>query len=258
MSATAIPTRQPEKPTQKVNYLTNGHSIRSWLLTEDHKRIAILYLISVSFFFMLGGFAAGLIRLELTSPAGVILESETYNKVFSAHGVIMVFLFLVIAIPAVFGNFFVPLMIGARDLAFPRLNLFSWYLYNLGGAFILWGMIGGGVDGGWTFYPPYSSMYSNTQVNTVLIGIFIGGFSSITTGVNLVATVHKMRCPGMTWFRMPLFVWAIYATSVIILLGTPVVAITLLLLVFERMFHLPIFSPELGGDQVLIQHMFWF
>ena len=258
MSATAIPTRQPEKPTQKVNYLTNGHSIRSWLLTEDHKRIAILYLISVSFFFMLGGFAAGLIRLELTSPAGVILESETYNKVFSAHGVIMVFLFLVIAIPAVFGNFFVPLMIGARDLAFPRLNLFSWYLYNLGGAFILWGMIGGGVDGGWTFYPPYSSMYSNTQVNTVLIGIFIGGFSSITTGVNLVATVHKMRCPGMTWFRMPLFVWAIYATSVIILLGTPVVAITLLLLVFERMFHLPIFSPELGGDPVLFQHMFWF
>ncbi|WP_309714547.1 cbb3-type cytochrome c oxidase subunit I, partial [Armatimonas sp.] len=231
---------------------------RSWLLTEDHKRISILYLISVSFFFMLGGFAAGLIRLELTSPAGVILESETYNKVFSAHGVIMVFLFLVIARPAVFGNFFVPLMIGARDLAFPRLNLFSWYLYNLGGAFILWGMIGGGVDGGWTFYPPYSSMYSNTQVNTVLIGIFIGGFSSITTGVNLVATVHKMRCPGMTWFRMPLFVWAIYATSVIILLGTPVVAITLLLLVFERMFHLPIFSPELGGDPVLFQHMFWF
>lgn len=258
MSVTAIPTQQPERPTQKLNYLNNGHSIRSWLLTEDHKRISILYLISTTFFFLLGGLAAGLIRLELTSPAGVLLESETYNKVFSAHGVIMVFLFLVIAIPAVFGNFFVPIMIGARDLAFPRLNLFSWYLYNLGGAFVMWGMMAGGVDGGWTFYPPYSSMYSNTQVNTVLIGIFIGGFSSITTGVNLVATVHKMRCPGMTWFRLPLFVWAIYATSVIILLGTPVIAITLLLLVFERMFHLPVFSPELGGDPVLFQHMFWF
>ncbi len=233
MSATAIPTgdlhHEPEEPK---NYLNVSHTIKSWLLTGDHKRIAILYLISTSFFFALGGIAAGLIRYELTSPAGVVLESETYNKVFTSHGVFMIFTFLVVAIPAIFGNFLLPLMVGARDLAFPRLNLLSWYLYMAGGALILWGMLTGGVDTGWTFYTPYSSLYSNTQVTLVIIGIFITGFSSITTAINFIVTTHKMRAPGMTWFRLPLFVWSMYATAVVVLLGTPVNAITLMMVVF--------------------------
>jgi cytochrome c oxidase subunit I len=244
------------RPTH--NYLTNGHSLKSWLLTEDHKRIAMLYLITISFFFFLGSIAVGLVRYELTSPAGNVLESETYNKLFSAHGVIMVFLFLIVAIPAVFGNFLIPIMIGARDMAFPRLNLFSWYLFSAGGFLVLLSMVTGGVDAGWTFYTPYSSLYSNGNISLCLVGIFLGGFSSITTGVNFLVTVHKMRAPGMTWFRLPLFVWAHYATGIIMMLGTPVVAITLLCVVFERTLKLPIFSPELGGDPVLFQHMFWF
>ena len=245
-------------PKPRTNYLTNGHSLRSWLLTEDHKRIAILYLISVSFFFMLGGAFAGMIRYELTSPAGNVLESDAYNRVFTAHGAIMVFLFLLVAVPAVLGNFLVPLMIGARDLAFPRINLLSWYLYTAAGTLILISCVSGGVDAGWTFYTPYSSLYSNSNVSLCLVGVFLGGFSSITTGVNFIATVHRMRAPGMTWFRLPLFVWAQYATGIIMMLGTPVVAITLLCVIFERTFQLPIFSPELGGDPVLFQHMFWF
>lgn len=260
MSSTVITTDGllPKPQAEEVNYLNVEHTISSWLLTGDHKRIAILYLISTTFFFFLGSVAAGLIRYELTSPAGVALESDTYNKVFTAHGVIMVFGFLVVAIPAVFGNFVLPLCIGARDLAFPRLNLGSWYMYMTGGSIILAGMITGGVDTGWTFYTPYSSMYSNTQVSLVLVGIFIAGFSTITTGINFVVTIHKMRAPGMTWFRLPLFVWAMYATSLQMILATPVVAITLLLVVVERTFKLPIFSPELGGDPVLFQHLFWF
>ncbi len=245
-------------PHEEVNYLNNGHTLKSWLLTGDHKRIAMLYLISISVFFFLGSIAAGMIRLELTQPGGTMLESDTYNKAFTAHGVIMIFFFLVPSIPAVFGNFLIPLMIGARDLAFPRLNLLSWYLYMFGGVLMLMGLAGGGVDTGWTFYTPYSSLYSNTQVTITIMGVFVAGFSSILTGLNFIVTIHKMRAPGMTWFRLPLFVWAHYATSVIIILGTPVVAITLLLVAAERLLHVGIFSPELGGDPVLFQHLFWF
>lgn len=258
MSAIGIKPGDAPAEQKEPNYLNVSHTISSWLLTGDHKRIAMLYLVSVTFFFLIGSFAAGLIRLELTSPSGVILESDSYNRAFSTHGVIMVFFFLVVAIPAVFGNFLIPLMIGAKDLAFPRLNLLSWYMYVVGGAIALLGIITGGIDTGWTFYTPYSSMYSNTSVSTVIVGIFLVGFSSIFTGINFIVTVHKMRAPGMTWFRLPLFVWAHYATSVIMVLGTPVVAITLLLVVFERAFKLPVFNPELGGDPVLFQHLFWF
>jgi cytochrome c oxidase subunit I len=247
----------PERPDGE-NYLNVDHSIKSWLLTGDHKRIAILYLISISFFFMLGGIAASLIRIELLSPTGVMLETDTYNKVFTAHGVLMIFFFLIPSIPAVFGNFFIPIMIGARDLAFPRLNLFSWYLYVFAGTLMIIALLTGGVDTGWTFYTPLSSMYSNTQVTLTILAAFIAGFSSIATGINFIVTIHKMRAPGMTWFRLPLFVWAHYATSLIIVLGTPVIAITLLLVVVERVFGMGIFSPELGGDPVLFQHLFWF
>ncbi|MGC8667740.1 MAG: cytochrome c oxidase subunit I [Chthonomonadales bacterium] len=248
----------PEPSEERVNYLNVDHSLKSWLLTLDHKRIAILYMVSISLMFVLGGAAAAMVRLELTSPHGLLLSNETYNKMFSAHGIIMVFFFMVPSIPAVLGNFCLPLMIGCRDLAFPRLNLLSWYLFTIGGIVALAAILSGGVDTGWTFYTPFSSVYSNSNVVATIIGVFIAGFSSIATGLNFIVTVHKMRAPGLTWFRLPLFVWAIYATSVIIVLGTPVVAITLLLVVVERTLHLGIFDPALGGDPVLFQHMFWF
>jgi cytochrome c oxidase subunit 1 len=240
------------------NYLNVSDTVLSWLLTTDHKRIAILYLVSVTLFFALGGLLATLIRLELLTPQGDVMTSENYNRVFTMHGVVMIFLFLIPAIPAVLGNFLVPLMVGARDLAFPRLNLASWYLYMLGGLLATWAMVTGGVDTGWTFYPPYSSSYSTSQVTLTIIGAFIVGFSSIATGINFIVTIHKMRAPGLTWFRLPLFIWAHYATSIIIVLGTPVVAITLLLVVVERVFRLGIFDPQLGGDPILFQHLFWF
>jgi cytochrome c oxidase subunit 1 len=241
-----------------LNYLNNGHSLASWLLTKDHKRIALLYLFTVTFFFFLGGIFATMIRLELLTPAGDLVTSETYNKLFTMHGVIMVFFFLVPSIPATLGNFLIPIMIGAKDLAFPRINLLSWYIAVVGGIFTIAALVSGGVDTGWTFYTPYSTAASNTHVVMTGVGIFIMGFSSILTGLNFIVTVHTMRAPGMTWFRMPLFVWAHYATSIIMILGTPVIAITLLLVVLDRVLHLGIFDPARGGDPVLYQHLFWF
>jgi cytochrome c oxidase subunit I len=243
---------------ERETYLNSSYGLKSWLLTKDHKRIAVLYFITVSIFFAIGGTFAGLIRLELLTPQADLVSSETYNKLFTMHGVIMVFFFLVPSIPATLGNFFLPIMIGARDLAFPRINLLSWYLLIGGGAFAIYAMVSGGVDTGWTFYTPYSTSYSNTYVIATAMGIFIAGFSSILTGLNFVVTVHRMRAPGMTWFRMPLFVWAHYATSLIQILGTPVIAVTLLLVFCERTFHIGIFDPALGGDPVLFQHLFWF
>jgi cytochrome c oxidase subunit 1 len=243
---------------ERETYLNSAYGLKSWLLTKDHKRIAVLYFITISIFFAIGGTFAGLIRLELLTPQGDLVSSETYNKLFTMHGVIMVFFFLIPSIPATLGNFFLPIMIGARDLAFPRINLLSWYLLIAGGGFAVFAMVAGGVDTGWTFYTPYSTSYSNTYVIATAIGIFIAGFSSILTGLNFVVTVHRMRAPGMTWFRMPLFVWAHYATSLIQILGTPVIAVTLLLVLCERSFHIGIFDPALGGDPVLFQHLFWF
>jgi cytochrome c oxidase subunit 1 len=247
-----------EPAAEHPNYLTVSHTVRSWLLTRDHKRIALLYLISISGFFILGGILAGLIRLELLTPQGDLLLSENYNKVFTLHGVIMIFFFLIPSIPAVLGNFLVPIMIGARDLAFPKINLLSWYIYTLGGIFTIVAAVTGGVDTGWTFYTPYSSIYANTNVVLTAVGVFISGFSSILTGLNFIVTIHKMRAPGLTWMRLPLFIWAHYATSIIMLLGTPVVAITILLVGLERALHIGIFDPALGGDPLLFQHLFWF
>jgi cytochrome c oxidase subunit 1 len=246
------------QPVEPVNYLNADYGIKSWLLTTDHKRIALLYMASITGFFAVGGFFAMLIRLELLTPAGDLMQSDTYNKAFTMHGIIMVFFFLIPSIPAVLGNFLIPLMIGAKDLAFPKLNLLSWYIYMTGGSLALYGMIVGGVDTGWTFYTPYSTSFSDSNVILVGAGIFITGFSSILTGLNFIVTVHRMRAPGMTFDRLPLFIWSHYATSVIFILGTPVIAITLLLVVVERAFHIGIFNPKLGGDPVLFQHLFWF
>ncbi|ANN74804.1 cytochrome c oxidase subunit I [Bordetella bronchialis] len=240
------------------NYLTAGYTLRSWLLTDDHKRVAILYAISITAFFALGGAAAALMRLELVTPQGDLVGADTYNRLFTAHGVIMVWMFLIPSIPSVLGNFFVPVMLGAEDIAFPRLNLLSWYLYAIGGLFTLGALVLGGVDTGWTFYAPFSTMFSHSNVVITLSGVFIVGFSSILTGLNIIVTVHTLRAPGMGWFRMPLFVWANYATSIILVLATPVLAITLLLLAAERLFGIGFFDPGLGGDPLLFQHLFWF
>ena len=243
---------------EREHYLNASYGIKSWLLTKDHKRIALLYLATITLFFFIGGAFATLIRVELLTPQGGLVSSETYNKLFTMHGVAMVFFFLIPSIPATLGNFFMPMMIGARDLAFPKVNLLSWYLLVAGGLLALFAMLAGGVDTGWTFYTPYSTSYSDTWVIATALGIFIAGFSSILTGLNFIITVHTMRAPGMTWFRMPLFVWSNYATSLIQVLGTPVLAVTLVLVFCERVFHIGIFDPQLGGDPVLFQHLFWF
>ncbi len=240
-----------------VDYLHDGKGLRSWLTTVDHKRIGVMYLWSILFMFFLGGVFAMLIRLELLTPKETIMSAETYNKVFTLHGAIMVFLFIIPSVPAALANFVMPLMLGAKDVAFPKLNLFSWYIYMAGAFIAVAAMVTGGVDTGWTFYTPYSTT-TDGSVALMTFAVFVLGFSSILTGVNFIATIHKLRAPGMGWFDMPLFCWGIYATALIQVLATPVLAITLLLLLMERSFGIGIFDPKLGGDPVLFQHFFWF
>ncbi len=249
--ATAAPNALP-------SYLEAAHGPKSWLLTRDHKRIGILYLVAISVFFVLGGLMAVLIRAELATPQGDMFSSDVYNRLFTMHGILMIFFFLIPSIPAVLGNFLLPIMIGAKDLAFPRLNLASWYLYMIGGLMTFVSLLTGGIDTGWTFYTPMSTTFAQGQVLVTAVGIFVAGFSSILTGLNFIVTIHRMRAPGMTWFRLPLFVWAHYATSIIQILGTPVIAITILLVGAERLFHIGVFDPRYGGDPVLFQHLFWF
>ena len=243
---------------ERHSYLDAPYGIAAWLLTKDHKRIAMLYLISITVFFAVGGLFAAGVRLELLTPRGDFVTPDVYNKLFTLHGIVMIFFFLIPSIPATLGNFLIPIMCGTKDLAFPRINLLSWYLYVIGGLLAVGVIAGGGVDTGWTFYTPYSTNASNTNVTLTGMAAFIAGFSSILTGFNFIVTVHRMRAPGLTWFRLPLFVWAHYATSLVMILGTPVVAITLVLLMCERALGLGIFDPKLGGDPVLFQHLFWF
>jgi cytochrome c oxidase subunit I len=242
----------------RTNYLNEKQGVLSWLLTTDHKRIGILYTASITGFFFIGGFFALLMRLNLLTPYSQLVDSETYNKLFTMHGIIMVWFFLIPSIPTTLGNFFIPIVIGAKDLAFPKLNLASWYVFNLGGAVTIYSLIRGGVDTGWTFYTPFSTTYSTTYVVAAALGVFIAGFSSIATGLNFIVTIHTMRAPGMTWFRLPIFVWSNYATSIILVLATPILAVTLLMIGVERIFQVGIFDPALGGDPILFQHMFWF
>ena len=253
MSATTIETSEYAN-----SYLTDGFTLRSWLLTTDHKRIALLYLGSITIFFFIGGAAAALIRYNLLVPEGMIASAETYNRIFTMHGVVMVWFFLIPAVPVTLGNFVVPLMLGARDLAFPRLNLISWYLFIIAGMVVVYSLFVGGVDTGWTFYTPLTSEYSKGHVVATVVAIFIAGFSSIATGLNFIVSIHRLRAPGMTWYKMPVFLWSLYATSVILVLATPVLAMTLILLAFERIFHVGVFDPALGGDPLLFQHLFWF
>jgi cytochrome c oxidase subunit 1 len=243
--------------TPEDNYITHSQGLMSWLTTLDHKRIGVMYLISILIAFLLGGIFAMLVRTELIAPGRTITGPETYNQWFTLHGAIMIFLVIIPGIPAALGNFVLPLMLGAKDVAFPRLNLVSYYLYVFGALFALLSIALGGVDTGWTFYTPYSAE-TNTAVVPIVLGAFILGFSSIFTGLNFIVTIHKLRPPGMTWFKLPLFLWGLYATAIIQVLATPVLGITLLLLIIERTLGVGIFNPQLGGDPVLFQHFFWF
>ncbi|MBV8093410.1 MAG: cbb3-type cytochrome c oxidase subunit I, partial [Acetobacteraceae bacterium] len=253
MSATVIEAAEIQK-----SYLTDKWTVSGWLLTTDHKRIAILYMISITLFFFIGSIGAALVRYNLIMPYGMITSPETYNRMFTMHGVIMVWFFLVPAVPVTLGNFVVPLMLGARDLAFPKINLMSWYLFITGGALTLYAIWLGGVDTGWTFYTPLSTGFARAHVMLAAAGIFITGFSTIATGLNFVITIHRLRPPGMTWHKMPIFLWSLYSVSVVMLLATPVLAMTLFLMALERFFGVGAFDPQIGGDPLLFQHLFWF
>ncbi len=256
--------RKPDEPRggtlhgePTVNYLHCSRGWKSWLLTLDHKRIGVMYLVGILSAFLLGGIIALVIRLELFTPGKAFLSEDRYNELFTLHGAIMTFVFIIPSIPAALGNFLLPLMLGQKDVAFPRLNLASFYFWLGGAIFFLIAMLVGGLDTGWTFYTPYSTTTSSTVI-AATFGIFILGFSSIFTGINFIVTINTMRPPGMTWFKMPLMLWALYATSIIQVLATPVLGITVVLLTAESLFGIGIFSPELGGDPVLYQHFFWF
>jgi cytochrome c oxidase subunit I len=257
MSVTTTERAALPNPAAEASYLTSEMTVGSWLFTRDHKRIALMFFASITFFFFVGGAAATLIRMNLATPEG-LLQPAVYNRMFTMHGVIMVWFFLIPSIPTTFGNFFVPLMIGARDFAFPRINLLSWYVFNLSGVVLLYSMVMGGADTGWTFYTPLATVYANGYVFAAAMAVFINGFSSIMTSLNFVVTIHRLRAPGMTWMRLPLFVWGIYAVSVVMLTATPVLAMDTFLLALERFIGIGLFDPHLGGDPLLWQHMFWF
>jgi cytochrome c oxidase subunit 1 len=251
------PPASAEPVFPRDHYLNDGRTVRSWLLTRDHKRIGVLYLVLTLFFFLLGGVFAMILRLELLTPGPTMISAQTYNRMFTLHGITMIWLFMVPAIPGAFGNFFLPIMLGARDVAFPRLNLASVYIYALGATITMAGMFFGGTDTGWTFYTPYSTLTEHSIVPVVL-GIFIVGFSTIITGLNFIVTTHTLRAPGITWMRMPLFVWSLYGTSIIMVLGTPILGLLLLLVFMDNMFGFGLFDPARGGDPLLFQHLFWF
>ena len=256
-SAAAVHDHADDAHAEDVNYLNHETGLWSWLTTRDHKRIGIMYCISLAVVFFAAGMLALAIRAELIAPGQTVMDADTYNQVFTMHGIMMVFLFLVPSIPAILGNFVLPLQIGAKDVAFPRLNLASWYVYMAGAIMTIMALVTGGVDTGWTFYTPYSSS-TGGGILWMTAAIFVAGFASIFTGINFIVTIHKMRAPGMTWNRLPLFIWGLYATSIVQVLATPVIGITMLLLILEQSLGIGIFDPALGGDPILFQHFFWF
>ncbi|MFA5832604.1 MAG: cbb3-type cytochrome c oxidase subunit I [Bacteroidota bacterium] len=258
MAKAAVPVEKLEPSYLDVSTNKYKTGILSWILSVDHKRIGLLYFFSMMTFFIVAVTFGFLIRLELLTPGKTIVDAQTYNQLFTLHGIIMIFLFIIPGLPAVFGNFFMPIMIGAKDVIFPRINLMSWYMFVIGGLFAVLSMLlpGGSADTGWMFYVPYS-VRTNTNVLPALIAAFILGFSSILTGLNFITTIHRMRHPDMSWFKMPLFVWSLYATAWIQVLATPIIGITLALVGIERLLGVGIFDPALGGDPVLYQHLFW-
>ncbi len=252
-----LPQAAQRPESDRENYLTHAHGFLSWAFTLDHKRIGVMYLISTLGFFLLGGILAMVVRTELLTPEPTVVTADMYNQAFTLHGAIMIFLFLIPVIPAALGNFVLPMMLGAKDVAFPRMNLLSYWIYAVGAVMLLATLLMGGLDTGWTFYTPYSTTTS-TAVGAATLAIFVLGFGNIFTAVNFITTIHKLRPKGMSWYGMPLFLWAQYSTSVIQILATPVLGITVLLVFVERIMGIGIFDPALGGDPVLYQHFFWF
>ena len=237
---------------------TGKSGIGAWVFSTDHKRIGLLYFYSILGFFLTGVVLGLLLRIELMAPGRTIVDAQTYNALFTVHGVVMIFLFIIPGFSGAFGNLIMPLQIGARDVAFPRLNLLSWWLYMSGAAIILLALFTGGgpPDTGWTFYVPFSAR-TGTNVSLAVFGVFIVGFSSILTGVNFVTTIHRLRAAGLTWGRLPLFVWSLYATAWVQILATPILGITLVLVIAERMLGTGLFDPGQGGDPLMYQHLFW-
>ncbi len=242
---------------EKNNYLNHSKGIKSWLTSLDHKRIGVLYLFSILIFFLVGGIFALILRTELWGPTKTFIDANTYNQAFTYHGTIMTFMVILPLIPSAIGNIILPMQLGARDVAFPRLNLISYYVYMSGALLAVITLFVGRVDTGWTFYTPYSIRTGGATI-LVLAGAFLMGFAAILTALNFIVTVHKLRAPGLTWTKLPLFVWCLYATNIIQMLATPVIALTLMLLTFERIMGIGIFDATLGGDPVLFQHFFWF
>ncbi|HET7369973.1 MAG TPA: cbb3-type cytochrome c oxidase subunit I [Gammaproteobacteria bacterium] len=258
MSAVTVPDvkRPPHFPEE--HYLNNSFSLKSWLTTTDHKRIAWLFFVALTFMFLIGGAAATVMRLELLTPAGDLVSDGSYARLFSTHGIVMVWFFLIPSIPNTFGNFLLPMMIGAKDMAFPRINLLSWYVYMLGAGVLIGSLFAGSPDAGWTFYTPLSTQYTDSATIVAAVGVFIVGFSTIMTAINFIVTTHRLRAPGMTWFRLPLFVWSMYSVAILMLLATPVLAITLLMVTVQHWLGIAFFNPAMGGDPLLFQHIFWF
>jgi cytochrome c oxidase subunit 1 len=256
---TGASTAAPGAAHHEESYLSHGRGAASWLFTLDHKRIGVMYLVLVSASLFLGGVFALLLRLHLWNPGGGLVSNDAYNKLFTLHGAVMIFLFVIPGIPAALGNFVLPLQLGAKDVAFPRVNLLSFWLYAIGAVLFVVTLVVGGIDTGWTLYPPYSLEEARgIGILLALSAVFLAGFSSILTGVNFIASMHRLRPPGMGWFELPLFLWALYATGVIQIIATPVLGITAAMGFLDRVFHLGLFMPEYGGDPVLFQHFFWF
>ena len=256
-----IPAARAAEPAgaPAESYLAHGRGPRAWLLTLDHKRIGVMYLVVITLALLLGGVFALVLRLNLWRPGGGLVSNDTYNKLFTLHGAVMIFLFVIPGIPAALGNFVLPLQLGAKDVAFPRVNLLSFWLYAIGATLFVAVLAVGGVDTGLTLYPPYSLEDARgLGILLALAAVFVAGFSSILTGVNFIASIHRLRAPGMGWFDLPLFLWALYATGVIQIIATPVLGITAAMGFMDRLFHLGLFMPEYGGDPVLFQHFFWF
>ncbi len=253
-SSVAGASVEPKRRT----YLGHDVSPGSWAFSLDHKRIGVMWFVGVTLGFLLGGTFALLLRTKLLQPGEFMITAQQYNRFFTLHGVVMIFFFLIPAIPGIFGNFLLPLMLGAKDVAFPRINLMSIWLWLVALVMALWAILHGGVDTGWTFYTPYSTTTINGATTLALVAVFIAGLSSIASGLNFIVTIHTMRAPGLTWFKLPLFVWSIYATSAVQLLATPVLGLTVLLVAVERFAGFGIFDPARGGDPILFQHLFWF
>jgi cytochrome c oxidase subunit I len=240
----------------RSHYLNERFSLGSWLATRDHKRVAWLYLVTVSLFFLAGLASMSVLRLESLTPRGDLVEPGTYARLFTLHGTVMVWLFLVPALPGVLGNFLVPLMIGARSVAFPRLNLAGWYLYLAGGLLLFGLLTSQGLTGGWVLYSS-NTLFQGYSLGPIAALLLLRA-SAFLLALNLIVTIHRMRTAQMSWAEMPIFVWGVYLMSLVQVLTLPVLATGTMLVVAEKIAGLGLLTPALGGDSLWAQHFVWF